>query len=57
MTIFIYTITPPRQTGRSSGHLWARYRAEMIRRLDHPGARMTRIDPQTEPYDAGGENL
>jgi uncharacterized protein YbjT (DUF2867 family) len=53
MTIFSYTITPPRRFGRSSGLLWARDYAEALRRLDHPDAKVTQIHPLVEPYDAG----
>ena len=53
MTIFSYTITPPRRSGRSSGLLWARDHAEALRRLGHPDARVTQIHPASEAYDAG----
>jgi hypothetical protein len=48
MTIFSYTITPPRPNGRSAGILWARDLAEAQRRIGHPDARIVQLHPETE---------
>lgn len=48
MTIFSYTIIPPRPNARSTGILWARDLAEAQRRVGHPDARIVQLHPDTE---------
>ena len=48
MTIFSFTITPPRPNGRSTGILWARDLAEAQRRIGHPDARIVQLHPDVK---------